>query len=118
MALIYDLFRIKRKTIRTLNLITYIEDLIYWIIVSLIIFLMVYISNDGQLRGFIFLGIAVGALLYIMLLSRLVMKVSLSILSFICGGCFTVFRILDVPGVVGCCTGLAAYPVCNYCKGY
>ena len=70
---------------------------------------MMYISNEGQLRGFIFLGIAIGALLYIMLLSRLVMKVSLSVLSFVAGVASTVFRIFMFPVVLLC--RLLAYPV-------
>lgn len=108
-AFIYDLFRIKRKAIRTINLITHLEDLIYWIIVSLMIFLMVYISNDGQLRGFIFLGIAIGVLLYILLLSRLVMKVSLAVISFVAGVISTVVRIILFPLILLC--RLLIYPL-------
>ena len=75
---IYDVFRIKRKAIRTNSIALYIEDFIYWIIVSLVMFGMVYYSNDGEIRGFTFLGTAIGVVLYILLLSKYVIMVSLA----------------------------------------
>ena len=86
---IYDIFRIKRKAIRTNNIALYIEDFIYWIIVSLVMFGVVYYSNDGEIRGFTFLGTAIGVVLYILLLSKYVIKVALFIIR-------TVYRVLKV----------------------
>ncbi len=79
-AFIFDLFRIKRKAVETGNLLTYIEDLLYWIIAALVMFAVVYLANEGELRGYIFLGFVMGAALYILLLSRLVIKITLKIL--------------------------------------
>lgn len=76
MAFIYDVFRIKRKTVRTRSISIYIEDFIYWIIVAVVMFGVVYYSNDGELRGYIFIGVLIGVVLYILLLSKLVVKVS------------------------------------------
>ena len=56
-AFIFDLFRIKRKAVETGNLLTYIEDLLYWIIAALVMFAVVYLANEGELRGYIFLGV-------------------------------------------------------------
>jgi hypothetical protein len=32
----------------------YVEDFFYWIIAALVMFAIVYLSNDGELRGYIF----------------------------------------------------------------
>jgi len=63
-AFIYDAFRIKRRAVKTSALVTYIEDIIYWIIVSIIMFAVVYYSNEGEIRGYLFLGTILGAVLY------------------------------------------------------
>ena len=80
-AFIYDLFRIKRKAIKSIGLMVYIEDLVYWIIVALVMFAVIYYSNEGQLRGFLFIGTAVGVILYILLLSKLVIKISMLVIN-------------------------------------
>ncbi len=80
MAFIYDLFRIKRRAIRTSNIVIYIEDFFFWIIVSLVMFFVVYLSNEGELRGYVILGTILGVILYILLLSRIVVRCTLIII--------------------------------------
>lgn len=79
-AFIFDLFRIKRKAVVTGNLLTYFEDLLYWIIAALVLFAVVYYANEGELRGYILIGIVIGAALYIVLLSRTVIKITLKLI--------------------------------------
>jgi len=73
-AFIYDLFRVKRKTIRTKTLGVVIEDFLFWILAALVMFSVVYYSNEGEVRGYIFIGTIIGAVLYALLLSRVIMK--------------------------------------------
>lgn len=82
-AFIYDMFRIKRKTFKTRSIGVFIEDLVFWIIVALVMFAVVYYSNEGELRGFIFIGTVIGVILYMLLLSRFVMNFFLAILCII-----------------------------------
>lgn len=79
-AFIYDLFRIFRKAVKTGNLVTFIQDLLYWIIVAVIMSVTIFYSNDGELRGFLFLGTFLGAVLYGLLFSRIIMSSSLLII--------------------------------------
>lgn len=83
-AFIFDLFRIKRKTVKTNTVSVFIEDFLYWIISALVMFAMVYLTNDGELRGYIFTGTAIGAVLYMLVLSRLIIKASLKIIGITC----------------------------------
>jgi len=73
-ALIYDLFRIKRKTVKTGIVAIYFEDLIYWVIVAIVMFAVVYHSNEGEIRGFIFIGTILGVTLYAIFLSKIITK--------------------------------------------
>lgn len=82
-AFIYDIFRIKRKAIRTGKLMTYLEDFLYWIIVALVMFGVVYYSNDGEIRGYLFIGTLIGAVLYILLLSKIVVGSSMLVIRFL-----------------------------------
>jgi spore cortex biosynthesis protein YabQ len=96
-AFIYDIFRIFRKTIKAGDIITYIQDLIFWMLVAIIIFAMVYISNEGKLRGYIFIGITVGAVLYSLLLSNIVMKSAMLIIKIVSFPIKVLIKILSVP---------------------
>ncbi|MFZ5986554.1 MAG: spore cortex biosynthesis protein YabQ [Bacillota bacterium] len=96
-AFIYDIFRIRRKAIKSSNLIVYFEDFIYWIIVALVMFAVVYQSNDGEIRGYLILGIILGIILYALLLSRIVMKVFLFIIGIIYKAAVFIFSIILFP---------------------
>lgn len=56
----YDLFRIFRRVVPHHMIAVSIEDLIYWLVVSLVIFGMIFEENSGALRGFAFVGILAG----------------------------------------------------------
>lgn len=83
-AFVYDLFRIKRKTFKSKSSLSiYLEDFLYWLIVSGILFIIFYSSNDGELRGFIILGILLGVILYILLLSKIVTAILMWVIKFL-----------------------------------
>ncbi len=96
-AFIFDLFRIKRKAVGTGNLLIYFEDLLYWIIAALVMFAVVYFANEGELRGYVLIGVIMGAALYILLLSRLVVKISLKIIKLVYKILKFVWNILSYP---------------------
>ena len=79
-ALVYDIFRIFRKAVKTGRLITYAQDLLYWFIVAIIMFMTIYYSNDGEIRVYLFIGAALGVTLYTLLFSRMIMSSSLFII--------------------------------------
>ena len=91
------MFRIKRKAVRTGKFLLFLEDLLYWLLVAFVMFSVVYYSNDGELRGFIFLGTLLGVVLYAMLFSRLIMKFSMAVLSFIAKCAITLYLVISFP---------------------
>lgn len=96
-GLVYDAFRIKRKAIKTGGFWVFVEDLAYWIIAALIMFCVVYYSNDGEVRGYIFIATIIGVVLYALLLSRIIMKSSMFIIGLICKIIKIVYNVLTYP---------------------
>lgn len=80
-AFVYDIFRIIRKAVRTGGFAVFVQDILFWLIACIIMFISIYRSNDGELRGFLFFGAFLGAVLYAMLFSKAVMGSSLFIIN-------------------------------------
>lgn len=81
-GLIFDTFRIARKSFKTPNFVTYIEDILFWIITGITIIYSIFVFNNGELRFYIFLGLMLGIILYLLLLSKHIIKISVSIIVF------------------------------------
>ena len=73
-GLLFDFFRILRKTFKTANLVTYIEDIVFWIITGISIIYCMYNFSDGNIRLFMFLGLIFGIILYMLTLSKIIIK--------------------------------------------
>lgn len=71
---LFDFFRILRKSIKTSNILTYIEDVLFWILTGLLILYNIWYFNNGEIRIFMFLGIILGVLIYISTLSNIIVK--------------------------------------------
>lgn len=96
-ALVYDIFRILRKAVKTGVIVTYIEDLLFWILVAVVMFATVYYSNEGELRSYIFLGTFLGVLLYALLFSKAIMNSSLFIVRIAKGIAKFLWTVLSFP---------------------
>ena len=82
-AFLYDILRIKRRAIKTSVILVNLEDFLFWLVAAVILFLTVYKSNSGQMRGFIFIGNVIGVILYESLLSNIIIKSSIMIINVI-----------------------------------
>ena len=74
LMLLYDAIRICRRILPRGIILVSIEDVIYWIVFGVAVFILLYRENDGAVRGFIVGGIAAGLFLYYQLLGRWLMK--------------------------------------------
>lgn len=68
--MIYDCLRILRKVFPHSSAVTGMEDLLFWIGSSLFLFSEFFRENAGVLRGYLFTGVAAGALAWHFSLSR------------------------------------------------
>ena len=79
-GILFDFFRILRKSIKTPNFATYIEDILFWILTGIIILFNIWYFNDGEIRIYMFLGIIMGLLIYMSTLSKPIIHIFSKIL--------------------------------------
>lgn len=71
---VYDGIRIFRRFFSHGMLWISLEDAVYWTAAAILFFLQLCEVNNGIIRGYILLGMALGAWIYYCLLSRFVMR--------------------------------------------
>lgn len=69
-AFVFDIFRIIRKKVTTGVILSAAQDILFWILATVIMFFFIYFANKGALRFYQFLGAFLGSLLYFLLLSK------------------------------------------------
>lgn len=83
LAFIFDLFRISRRKGTTNVFVVCIQDVLYFFILAFIIIMSAFFINDGELRGYMVLGYALGAIFYLLLFSKMIIKFFSTIFDFI-----------------------------------
>lgn len=96
MGTIYDLFRLLHEQLKLPRWTIIPMDLIYWIVATILIFQMLYSSNQGQLRMFVFVGMIIGVLIYYFLLSKSITKIFLFIFAIVRETYRIIIKILDI----------------------
>jgi spore cortex biosynthesis protein YabQ len=90
---LFDIFRVLRKSFKTADIITYIEDVLFWILTGILVLYNIWYFNDGEIRLFMFLGIIMGVLIYLLTLSRLFINLVISIINII----KKIVKFLEIP---------------------
>ena len=83
LGIIFDIFRILRKSFKTSDIVTNIEDIIFGIITGIILLTSIFIFNNGELRLYLFLGILFGIIIYMIFISKYFIKINVAIINFI-----------------------------------
>ena len=99
---LFDVFRILRKSFKTSDFITYLEDILFWVLTGFLIIYNIWYFNDGEIRLFMFLGLIMGILIYLLLLS----KFFIILMTFIIDIIKKMLKILQVP----------FKPIIKFCK--
>ena len=82
-GILFDIFRIIRRSFKTADFITYIEDVCFWCLAGVILLFSIFTFNNGELRLYIFLGVLFGALIYLLTLSKYFILVFVQLITFI-----------------------------------
>lgn len=89
-GLLFDFFRILRRSFKTSNIITYFEDVLFWILTGVLILYNVWYFNNGEIRIYMFLGIIMGVLIYMLTLSNIIISLLSKILN-------SIVKVLELP---------------------
>ena len=71
---IYDIIRGIRRVFYHKSMFLFIEDIGFGIFTAVMAFIFLCTYNDGELRGFFFLGIVIGMILYYQLCSKFLLR--------------------------------------------
>lgn len=82
-GLVFDIFRILRRSFKTTDILTYIQDSIFWIITGGILIYTIFKFNNGEIRSYVFLGVALGLTIYLLLFSKVFIKINVEIIRII-----------------------------------
>ena len=94
---LYDILRIFRRILPHGNIWIGVEDFLYWIIFTGVVFVLLYRENDGMVRGFSIGGIVLGMLLYYLLLSRFVIRINVMVFGVVFGLLGKIFGTILLP---------------------
>jgi len=94
----YDFFRILRRVMRHKTAATTIQDALFWIAAVLVIFYFLLHLNQGQIRGYLFLGALLGIIVYLHTLSRLFVKFAVAVLNIVKKGLLKGARCVRMKG--------------------
>ena len=89
-GILFDFFRILRRSFKTSNIITYVEDVLFWILTGVLILYNIWYFNNGEIRIYMFLEIIMGLLIYMLTLSNIIVSLFSKILKML-------IRILEIP---------------------
>lgn len=94
---VYDLFRILRKTLKHVNIFTQLEDLIFWIFVSLVMYYILLSKNYGEVRAFSIIGAFIGMIIYFMTLSQIFVPITVKTIGLIKKCIVFIIKIAFIP---------------------
>ncbi|MCT4597513.1 MAG: spore cortex biosynthesis protein YabQ [Vallitalea sp.] len=97
LGVIYDFIRIFRRIIKHSRLVVNVEDFIFWVFGSLIIFIEIFNNNDGTIRGFLYIGVFLGLILYFLLISKWVLTIFMKLYGIIKKILAFIFKIIIKP---------------------
>lgn len=79
-GLLFDIFRILRKSFKTSDVMTYIQDILFWILTGFILLYSIFTFSNGEIRFYMFLGVFLGCLIYMLLFSKYFIKINVKII--------------------------------------
>lgn len=78
---LFDIFRAIRRSYKTSNLLTYVEDVLFWILAGLLTLYVIDVFTDGQIRLYMILVLICGYLIYMATISKFILKINTKLLN-------------------------------------
>lgn len=95
MGVLFDSYRVVSDHFKFPRWSLSIMDMLYWILSAFIVFRLLYVSNFGEVRGYVFIGLVCGVVVYAVLISKPYSKLVLILIAIVQRFVHTVMRIFD-----------------------
>lgn len=79
-GILFDTFRILRKSFKTNDIFTYVEDILFWILTGIILLYSIFTFSNGEIRFYMFIGIFLGCIIYMLLISKYFIEINVKII--------------------------------------
>ena len=77
----FDFFRVLRKRFKTTDIVTYMQDILFWILTGISMLYCIYTFNSGEIRLYEFIGILIGTTIYFLTISKYFIKINSIVLN-------------------------------------
>ena len=81
-GILFDIFRILRRSFKTSDFVTYIEDFLFWFLTGLYLLYIIFKFSFGNIRIFMFICLIIGFLTYILTISKYFISFNVKIINF------------------------------------
>lgn len=97
LALFYDFFRALRRVIpHSINAVS-AEDFLFWIAAGFLTFCLLFLETDGEIRGYVAVGIGLGSVLYLQIFSLYVRAALAAVFRILRDLFRLIYRVLSFP---------------------
>lgn len=96
-GIFFDVFRILRKSFQTPDIVTYIEDILFWLFTGVFLILVLFKFGDGQLRFYNIVGLFIGIIIYMLSISKFFIKINVTIIKFIKNIIYKIVKVILYP---------------------
>jgi len=96
-GMVFDIFRVIRKTFLCSNLTTSLSDILFWLIISFGMFFALFSISGGEIRWHEAIGVLLGSIIYFLTISHLFMTVLGALMRFALKIFLTILKIILTP---------------------
>ncbi|MDF2502969.1 MULTISPECIES: spore cortex biosynthesis protein YabQ [Clostridium] len=96
-GILFDIYRVMRGLEVPNKFIGFIEDLLFWILTAIIIFIFLLYSNDAIMGIYVYLFIGIGVYIYIKLLSKKLMYIEVKMMRGLARIIRIIFKLMVYP---------------------
>lgn len=97
MAVLYDFLRAKRRERKVPALVIYIEDTLWFVVLSVMLYILAFRENSGMVRWYSFAAAGGGAFVYKLLFGDRVMELLRKVYGLFIRGLMLLVKILTLP---------------------
>lgn len=82
-GIFFDLFRVLRKSFKTPNIVTYMEDILFWILTGIFLMYIIFHFSFGEIRLYMFISLGIGLIMYFLIISKYFISLNVKIINVI-----------------------------------
>lgn len=81
-GVLFDIYRLIRGFENPNKILTIIQDLLFWTLTSIVVFIFLMYTNEGYINFYVYVCLIIGAYLYLKLFSRVFIKLQYKLFKF------------------------------------